>query len=154
MKYPEMNELTKQYWTSEDFDTLRNAKAMTEVFAVASSILSRMPDTLAQVCGPVSSGGKGNIEDNLEYLSSCIDELQKGGLYIFDQMPFEETFHRIIREEAEQQKYTNILTDFYEPLFNIGKIKTLYFIPGWESSRGANWEHDKALELGMEIKFI
>lgn len=154
MKYPEISKVTKEYWKEKDFKNLETSKTIREVFDIASSVLSRMPDVVAQVCGPITNGGKGSIEENLNFLNYSIQELQTQGIDVFDQMPFEETFHRIIREEAEQQKYVNILTDFYEPLFNVNKIKTLYFVPGWESSRGANWEYEKAKELGIEIKFL
>lgn len=69
-------------------------------------------------------------------------------------MPFEETLHRIVYKEQHNQVYGNILEDFYEPLFMCGKITTLYFIPGWESSRGANWEYKKAEELGIAIRIL
>jgi len=54
-------------------------------------------------------------------------------------MLFQETFHRVIRDETLNQKYENILTDFYEPFFTLGRIDTLYFVKEWESLRGANW---------------
>lgn len=154
MKYPEINIITKQYWSDEDFLRLTNANSIKEVFLVASDIISRMPENIGQVCGPISSGGKGSIEENLKELNAVIGKLQEDGLHIFDQMPFEETIHRIVNNTEYNQKYEDILSDFYEPLFMSGRITTLYFIPGWESSRGANWEHNKAEELGISIVIL
>jgi hypothetical protein len=87
-------------------------------------------------------------------LNQQIEALQEKGFIVFDQMPFEETFHRIVSDENLHQKYENILTDFYEPLFALGRIDTLYFVKGWESSRGAKWEHNQAKELGLSIVYL
>jgi hypothetical protein len=154
MVYPEVSNITKQYWGGSDFQMLSSARSINEVYAVAVSVLSKMPESVAQVCGPISSGGRGSIEENLKYLNQVIFDLQEKGVAIFDQMPFEETIHRIINDETTNQKYENILYDFYEPLFTLNRIKTLYFVPGWESSRGANWEHNKASELGITISYL
>jgi len=154
IKYPEINETTRQYWETVDFQKLHKAQSIWEIYEVAKNILSRMPETLAQVCGPITSGGKGSIEENLNYLNDSIQELQKQGIHIFDQMPFEETFHRIVREKTYSQTYENILIDFYEPIFQSGKIKTLYFIPGWENSTGAKWEYAQAKALGIKTVFL
>jgi hypothetical protein len=152
--YPEISTSTKQYWGDDNFKAISDARTIKEVYMVALNILSKMPDEVAQVCGPVTSGGKESVEENLKYLNKAICELQEKGVDVFDQMPFEETFHRIVNDETTNQKYENILHDFYEPLFTLNRIKILYFVPGWESSRGANWEHDKASELGITISYL
>lgn len=154
MKYPEINKNTKQHWTDKDFADLKTAETISDVFRVALNVISRMPNKVGQVCGPVTSGGKGSVEENLLFLNNTIADLQEKGLDIFDQMPYEETFHRIVNSEKYNQKYGNILSDFYEPLFMLGKIDTFYFVPGWESSNGANWEYKKAKELGFGIKIL
>lgn len=154
MKYPEINETTKRYWKDFNNDNLYRATTIKEVFSVALDVLSRMPEKMGQVCGPVTSGGIGSVEGNLENLNNQIRKLQEKGVVMFDQMPFEETFHRIIKDESLNQKYENILTDFYEPLFSLNRINTLYFVEGWKSSRGANWEHDKAKELSLSIVYL
>lgn len=154
MKYPEISDETKKYWTEEERVLLDNAKTIHEVFTVASTILDRMPKELAQVCGPITNGGKGSIEANLEYLNLSIQKLQQEGIHVFDQMPYEETFHRIVADPLYSQKYENILDDFYEPLFATKRISTLYFVKGWEGSRGAKWEHTRAVETGMQIVYL
>ncbi|MFA5997453.1 MAG: DUF4406 domain-containing protein [Candidatus Paceibacterota bacterium] len=151
MTFPEINKSTKQYWTEEDFTKLQEAQNIQDVFSIAKDVLSRMPDSLAQVCGPITSGGKGSIGENLKYLDEIIDELQKQGVHIFDQMPFEETFQRIAYSKTSTEDHDDILTEFYEPIFRSGKINTLYFVPDWESSRGAQWEYERAKRLGMKI---
>lgn len=154
MKYPLVSEVTKQYWTQSDFDALSAAKTIRDVFMIAQRIRNRMTDTVAQVCGPINNGGRGSVEENLLYLNQIIKELQNSGVSIFDQMPFEETLHRIIHDTSSGQKYENVLTDFYEPLFRSRMIQKLYFVPGWESSRGAQWEYSMAQELGIAVHIL
>lgn len=154
MIFPEINKITKQYWTEEDFENLQKAETIQNVFEIAQNVISRMPDNVAQVCGPVTSGGKGSIEENLKQFDKVIDDLQEQGVHVFDQMPYEETFQRIAYSKTSDQNHDDILSEFYEPIFRLGKITTLFFVPGWESSKGANWEYQKAQELGIEIKLL
>jgi hypothetical protein len=154
MKFPEINKPTGQYWIDEDYKNIEEAQSIQDIFAVAKDVLSRMPDNLAQVCGPITSGGRGLVEENLKYLDKIIDDLQAQGIDIFDQMPFEKTFQRIAYSKTSKEHHDDILTNFYEPIFRSKKITTLYFVPDWESSKGANWEYQKAKELGIETKFI
>ena len=47
-----------------------------------------------------------------------------------------------------------ILDDFYSPIFNSGLIKEFYFMPNWQSSKGANWEHNEANRLGIKVSYL
>lgn len=154
MRYPPMNPVTAQYWTSFEQNALEEARTIRDVYAVARTVLARMPDNLAQVCGPITSGGVGSIEGNLLFLNEKVAQLQAEGVAIFDQMPYEETIHRVRNDPALMQTYEHVLSDFYEQLFLSGKITALYFVSGWESSRGACWEHEKAKEYGFDIVYL
>ncbi len=154
MKYPEISEITKKYWNEKDFIGLAKVENFAGMFVVAEKILERMPDNLGQVCGPITNGGFGSKEKNLEYLSERINELQRSGINIFDQMPFEEDIHRLFDNAYLNQKPEDIFNDFYLPIFMSKKISTLYFVSGWESSKGATWEHNKAKELGLSIVYL
>lgn len=154
MKYPEISATTKTYWKQNNLEDLEKIQSFSEMFSIAQDILSRMPERLGQVCGPITTGGYGSKEENLKFLSKSINNLQDQGIDIFDQMPFEETVHRLFEDGALQQTHADILNNFYLPLFSSGKITTLYFVQGWESSKGACWEHDKAKELGLSIVYL
>ena len=153
-KYPVINEATKIFWHNEDFEKVRRATTILELFEVAHDVISRMGDPVAQVCGPLTSGGRESVTKNLSFLNEIIDGLQKENIFVFDQMPFEEAFHRIANSTTYTENHGNILRDFYDPIFTLGKIKTLYFVEGWESSKGATWEHTRGLELGMNLMYL
>jgi hypothetical protein len=154
MSYPEINQKTKEYWREEDFFDLEKVQSFGEMFLIAKRVIERMPKELVQVCGPITSGGLGSVEENLHYLNNHIQKLQDSNIDVFDQMPFESTIHRLFNDPLRTQKHDAVLTDFYLPLFTSGVITSLYFVPGWESSRGANWEHEKAKELKLSIVYL
>jgi hypothetical protein len=146
-----MHKTTQQYWEKDDLNGLENVETIAETFAIAERVLNRMPDCLGQVCGPMNNGGRGNLKDNMEVFRDMVHHLHDKGIILFDQLPFEDTFHRLTRGENPTQTYQQVIDDFYELLYHTGKVRTLYFIPGWKTSNGARWEYNRAKELGMEI---
>lgn len=149
----ELSKKTKEYWKPEDWKDISEASSVKDLFVVALRILSRMPEVLAQVCGPISTGGKGSVDANLEEFNNKIKELQNKGLNIFDQMPFETPMYKMMVNYSKNEYMYSILNDFYLPLFETGRIKELYFLPDWKSSKGANWEHEQAKRLNIKINY-
>jgi hypothetical protein len=150
----ELSNITKKYWEEKDWADLDQSESVKDLYVIACRILERMPKNLSQVCGPISTGGKGNVEDNLLEFNKRIIELQEKGLNVFDQMPFEDPMHRMMLSFSKEEYMSNILTDFYLPLFEIGRISELYFLPDWKSSHGAKWEHEQAKRLGIKINYL
>ena len=143
---------TAKYWDEEDFVALKEAQNFKDLYQIAHLIFARMPGSIGQVCGPIATGGLGSVKANLEVFDATIRKLQGEGKIIFDQMPFEWPMQDLKKKVTDGAN--TILQDFYLPLFESGKIKTLYFIKGWETSYGANWEHDQAKRLGIEIEYL
>lgn len=142
-----------QYWTAQDKAALPAATSFSNLAVIALSVLSRMPQPVSQVCGPISTGGLGSVEKNLAVFDTAIDRLIKQGIVVFDQMPFEVHFFRIMENGQATRQNNTLLNEFYLPIFESGHVSRLYFIPGWESSKGANWEHQQAQRLGLEIVY-
>lgn len=149
-----ISEITLSYWTKEDFAELNAATSPKEMLPIAMRIIDKMPDPIVQVCGPIGTGGLGNVTANLVAFNTNILFLQKKGLSVFDQMPFEEPIQKLKERLHSGHYLSEILTDFYLPLFKSGRIKTLYFMKGWETSYGARWEYDTAKILGMDIVYF
>ncbi|MCU0660496.1 MAG: DUF4406 domain-containing protein [Candidatus Pacebacteria bacterium] len=145
---------TKQYWTVEEYSALASIASVSEMYQLGQNILNRMPDPVVQVCGPISTGGAGSIEGNLLAFAEVIRELQEKGMHVFDQLLFEIPMQRFKADLLPGEYLEAILTDFYQPLFESGKIRTFYFMQNWQSSYGARWEHDQALRLGIEIVYL
>ena len=150
----DLNHHTRLYWTEEDMTALDQAETVKQMLDIALRVLSRMPQPIGQVCGPISTGGKGSILENLVWFNETIVRLQSEGKIIFDQMPFEAPMQRIKTTLPPGEYATTLLDDFYLPIFKTGLIKKMYFMKDWESSKGARWEHEIAKELGIEITYI
>lgn len=149
----ELSNITKKYWQDKDWVDLDQSESVKDLYVIANRILERMPKNLSQVCGPISTGGKGNVKDNLLEFNKRIIELQEEGLNVFDQMPFEDPMHRMMVNFSKEEYMENILTDFYLPLFESGYITELYFLSDWKSSHGATWEYEQAKRLGIKINY-
>jgi len=143
-----------EYWDEKDTQDLDRAESVTELFTIAKRVLSRMPKPVAQVCGPVSTGGLGSIKANLEALGNTIKNLEKNGVSIFDQTPYDAAMQRIKEKISPTVYFQGVLTDFNLPIFEDGGIQRIYFMPDWQSSMGATWEHAQAQRLGIEIVYL
>ena len=149
-----MSTMLEKYWTEEEVKKLAEAKEYADLTLVAMTILSRMPQPIGQVCGPLTTGGQGSLDKNDDVLQAAIDKLRSEGKNIFNQLPFEKMMQRL-RKALEPTRYSmELLKTFYLPLFKSGKISILYFLPDWEGSIGSNWEHNQAKELGLEIVYL
>lgn len=147
-----LNFKTRQYWKEEDIKDVGSAKNFKDLYVVAHRIFNHMPDSIGQVCGPIATGGLGSVEANLKKFDETIKKLQSEGKIIFDQIPFEWPMQDLKKTVLEGRD--SILNDFYLPIFESGKVKTLYFIKGWESSYGATWEHEQAQKIGIDIIYL
>lgn len=143
-----------KYWTEEDYKALEKATTYKQLFEIALIILNRMPENRTQVCGPISTGGRGSFEANMEYIDSIIKKLQDEGVNVFDQMPFEIPMSKIKKLYPTEGYDYNLLNEFYLPIFESGLVKKLYFLPDWKSSTGSKWEHEQGLRLGIEIEYM
>ena len=144
----------RPHWNEEDIQALEHVGSYAEMFALAHSILKRIPGPVAQVCGPISTGGKNSIPENLANLKKAIDHLTEKGHNIFDQTPFEGPIVRMKILPHEDQYPYALLDDFYLPIFKTGVVKKLFFLPGWEKSTGAKWEYEQGKQLNIEIEHL
>ena len=140
-----------QYWTPKDVQELKKVKTYKEMVTIALRILEKMPGPIMQICGPITTGGKGSIKENIKEFNKAIFFFYKQGENIFDQIPFQEAMIRLSQEVNNYD--TRILTDFYLPLFESGKVTTFKFLPGWKSSKGARWERRTIQRLRSEKSF-
>lgn len=151
MIQPNLSDKTKEYWEEKDWQDLEKAQNIKDLYIIAERVIGRMPKPMSSVCGPIATGGFGSIDKNLELFNSEIIRLQKSGVNVFDQMPFEEMMQKLKNKMGLDQCCKSIVDDFYTRIFKSGYISDFYFIKGWETSNGAKWEHDIAQKLGIKI---
>lgn len=149
-----MNKITARYWKESDTEKLKLAKTIPDLCKVAFMVIHRMPRPVVQVCGPISTGGLGSVEENLMVFRRYIQAMQKKGRHVFDQMPFEPPMQRIRAACRDRSIERSILYDFYLPLFKSGSISELVFMPNWKESIGACWEFAQGTILKMKITLL
>jgi hypothetical protein len=148
-----------KFYTQHDFDEIIRAQTIDHLHHVAERVLARAwaasPDGgVGIACGPISTGGLGSRAANLCEFEKYITALARQGHVIFSQMPFEDAMARVCTPEEYLRDPHHLLEGFYLPLFESGMIGDMYFIPGWEASTGARWEHEQALRLRIRITYL
>ncbi len=145
----------KQYVLRPEILKMKKAKHFRELAPIAIQIASRLTRPVTQVCGPVSTGGRGSIEKNMKALKDAILFVGNQGFSVFDQTIFEKHLWRISGLPALKNASEYLLLDsFYRPIFLSKKLQYLHFIPGWQGSVGAVWEHSLGKSLGIKIVYL
>lgn len=146
------------YWTEEDLKDTEKATTFTDLLKIAKRILERMDNLcmpIAMVSGPISTGGKGSITENLKELKHCIEKLKQSTTFrVFDQLAFQNHIYRIKHSPLYKGSNRKLLNQFFLSILISGRIRALYFLPDWESSEGCRYEHQHALELGIKIIYL
>lgn len=102
-----------------------------------------------QVCGPVTSRGYAQVDQNIKTIKNMIDKLVSDGEKVFDQIQYEPKLQNLIDEGS--LSYDDMLEGFYGKIFSTGNIVGIYLLSGWESSYGCRYEEKKAKQLGLKI---
>jgi len=144
-----------KHWKEEDFEVLKTATTFAELAEVALSILKRMKDDgceITELCGPMSTGGLGDMERNFDFFRFAIKRARDNGLTVFDQTPFQEVIQRFSNHLVHGEYNTDILDLFYKKIFESGLISRALFLPLWETSRGSRWEREFIGTLPIQIE--
>lgn len=140
-------------YTPEHISKIEDCKDFADAVKISLNALELMPQPIVQVCGPITSGGKGSVKENIAIIKNAIKKLENEGLSVFNQTQFEKKFAKLREESGLNDDESNklVLENFYEEIFNRKLIKRFYFVPGWETSTGSRWERERAKKLGIEI---
>jgi len=146
----------ENYWTDNHRERLSSAQTFDDLTDIALDILKEMSKSdkpIVQLCGPISTGGAGNVKDNLERFDKAIHIAYKKGMQVFSQTAFEKSIEQLSNKYPMTDGYClPILDIFYKKIFSSGYIKIALFLPDWESSKGARWERNLVSGLGLEIR--
>jgi hypothetical protein len=137
------------HWTEQDHRLVASCKSILDLSQVGISLLRELAGkgAVSQLCGPMSTGGLGSRVENLSLFSQAIKVAREHGLLVFNQLPFQGALHQLTAHLLAEEKAVSILEGFWRPLFEAQIIKTAYFLPAWETSRGALWERELVTAL-------
>ncbi len=143
-----------QNWTEENIQKIELLETYADMKEIALQMLKDLPQPVVQLCGPLTTGGRGSFEANIEMFNEGIQFLAKQDKTIFDQRPFEIPMQKLKAVRKDSGYAYELLNEFYLPIFESGYVKELYFLPGWENSVGACWEHEQAQRLEITISYL
>lgn len=151
---------TYPHWKQKEIEKIRDTSTIEEILELSLGALRRIPSPVGMVCGPVSTGGLGSIEKNIQSLDEAITNFELHKIHVFDQSVLESGIRRLRRAFSEKERLSEkqvnlrILTELYLPILESGLVQTLYFLPDWETSFGARWEHEHAKRLRLNIVYL
>jgi hypothetical protein len=142
-------------WEKYHIELFKDAKDYSDLVYITLDALEKMPQPIVQVCGPISSGGRGSIEKNLKIFKKTIRKLSEKHS-VFDQTILEQPMRRIMKTYHCSHEENNriLLESFYGPILKSGLIQKTFFIDRWESSQGATWEHETSKKIGLERFYL
>ena len=145
-----------RYWKFHNFLDLKKATTYSDLGKIATDVLQNMPQPIGQVCGPISTGGCDSVEENLKYFNLTIEELNRRGYIVFNQMPFEVPMQemKIATGLPKEEANKKLLEEFYYPIFESGLIKRLYFMHSWKTSHGSRIERQRAIDRRISIETL
>ncbi len=117
---------------------------------------ARSPRTTT-VFGPIAAKNGRTVADNLKGLADEARRLADQGWVVVDITSFDDIVLRIGRQNGldeastPQQIADYLMEHFTEPLMRSGCLHAVHFMPNWRESHGATREHQRALDLGLEV---
>ena len=133
------------------------ASSLSALAMIALEELTKVGDNCALVCGPVSSGGMGNVADNLAVFNATIASLRRADPQVFDTLPFEAGIIGLRNDfeadpaNAGRSFLMPLMSEFYQPLCAHPALTHAYFIPGWEASFGSTLQRGMLIALKRRI---
>lgn len=100
--------------------------------------LQTLPQPVVRACGPLTSGGFG-YEENLRRFRIAEEKLKAEGKVVFDFFDGHDD-EEVIKEAGID--WPTVMEYYHKPILASGLIQTAYFMPRWQESNGATWEHN------------
>jgi hypothetical protein len=148
-----MNPLPRN-WRLEDVLEAERAQNFGALVPVAERLIGRLRYPVMAISGPISTGGCGTLAANLVRFQQAITRLETAFRdCVFNQLPFQVYLLRLLEGWPAERGYCfDLLEEFYGPLFERRLIKSLFFLPDWESSIGCRWERERALKHQILVR--
>lgn len=145
----------QEHWSDEHRARLITIGSLEEAGIMAVDLLSELAASgkeIVQICVPMTTGGLGNLQANMNRFALAVETARANGLHVFNQIPFQEVIIRVTDHHSGGGYDMNILEIFYRTIFESGHVSRALFLPDWESSRGARWERDCVAACGIKIE--
>lgn len=112
---------------------------LSKAYAEAIADLKALPPPIVRLSGPLRTGGDG-YEVNQRRFKTGEALLRSRGLTVYGYEKFKEVI---------QANYDLHFEHFNIPILQSGLIRSIFFLPGWETSGGASYERKLCGELNI-----
>lgn len=135
----------------DDHTAIAVAKSFHELLEIGMTLAKRLPPPVIQLSGPMTTGGLGTLELNVQFMRTATQSLIDQGHAVFDILVFHDTIMRLLAMRDDPSYPYELMEIFFRGMFASGHIHAVYFLPGWETSVGSRWERDCVTQLGLAI---
>jgi hypothetical protein len=130
-----------------------DARSPEKITELAIEFIKRRAKKVAIVCSPISTGNRKPPEENRRRAAAIMSALHRQGVTVFDQFVFLRRIEKM-RGKPHYQDRAFVRKVFHLPILESGWVKTIYFTYEWRRSVGAQWYHECARRLGIEVKVV
>lgn len=134
-----------------DHASIACAQSFHELLTIGIDLAKRLTPPAIQLSGPMTTGGLGTLESNVEFMRTATQSLIDQGHAVFDILIFHNTIMRLLAMRDDPGYPYDLMEIFFRGMFASGHIHAVYFLPGWESSVGSRWERECVTQLGLAI---
>lgn len=140
-----------QQFSEQEIAHIYQTTSFTELATIVKKALTKTNTPLVELCGPLTTGGAGSYEKNMQVYKQAATYLEQHEVHVFDLVSIEKQIVKLVNEyEDNTIAQKELLNNFFLELFSSGNIHQAYFLPGWRSSNGASWEHEQCKKLGIQ----
>lgn len=139
-----------------DHEDLKDQLAFVETYDEALEIAlqfiydNREDKEVLFVSHPMSPTTDRSMEEQLKELQTIIDQYEKEGYFVFNQIPFHNSNLKNLKEQNINEKFEK----FFAPLLTSGKVDVIIFANRWQQSSGCQREYEMVKNLNMTKVFI
>jgi hypothetical protein len=141
-------QITPKYFIEEDLEAIENSNSFLELQKVAVAVLERMPDPIIGLADPFSTSRK---DSDLTLFNKTTIELCNFGVNLFNEIPFQKKIQDLkidfFQKNPSKDICDSLTREFFGPLLETGKIKTLLCLPQYESFFGSYWMTEVAIRI-------
>src|SRR3989344_4776501 len=84
-----------KHFSHYDYFDIARAKTFEELLEIALNVVHRMDGEVAMLCGPITTGGAGTMEENMKRFTVATLWMWRNGRRVFSQIPFEDRVQEI-----------------------------------------------------------
>lgn len=104
--------VSREEWLEWEEAALREAVSFQHLVEIAIGVLQflhlKHGTEIIQICGPMTTGGLGQQEANMQVFGLAVRRAKENGLAVFNQIPFQDAVTRIVNKQQQGKKHHKV----------------------------------------------